>query len=140
MQTFEQVSATTPTRVLGIDCSRRTSTCSDFVVWQLLAELCLRSLTTWLEDHVPFTTTEVRPQPTKIRSEVRSYAIPVGLSHGASGQDLMVFPYSGWNRYALCAIESALIVLAPRIVATVATIVYLSGESWPLRVAASDER
>jgi len=52
----------------------------------------------------------------------------------------MVFPYSGWNRYALCAIESALIVLAPRIVATVATIVYLSGESWPLRVAASDER
>src|SRR2546428_13059048 len=38
-------------------------------------------------------------------------------------------PYSGWNRYATCFTGSTLMVFAPRIVATVATTVYLSGAS-----------
>src|SRR2546427_799046 len=38
-------------------------------------------------------------------------------------------PYSGWNRYATCFTGATAMVLAPRIVATVATTVYLSGAS-----------
>src|SRR5258708_3955708 len=39
-------------------------------------------------------------------------------------------PRSGWKRYALCVTGSTAIVFAPANVATVATTVYLSGESW----------
>src|SRR5580700_1525532 len=39
-------------------------------------------------------------------------------------------PRSGWKRYTLCVAGSTAIVLAPANVATVATVVYLSGESW----------
>ena len=39
-------------------------------------------------------------------------------------------PRSGWNRYTLCDCGSAAIVFAPANVSTVATTVYLSGESW----------
>src|SRR3979409_2500619 len=39
-------------------------------------------------------------------------------------------PRSGWKRYTLCVTGSTAIVFAPANVATVATTVYLSGESW----------
>jgi hypothetical protein len=39
-------------------------------------------------------------------------------------------PRSGWKRYALCDAGSTAIVFAPANVSTVATTVYLSGESW----------
>src|SRR5439155_16755110 len=39
-------------------------------------------------------------------------------------------PRSGWNRYALCDVGSTAIVFAPANVGTVATTVYVSGESW----------
>ena len=38
-------------------------------------------------------------------------------------------PRSGWKRYALCVTGSTAIVFAPANVSTVATVVYLSGES-----------
>src|SRR6478735_445866 len=38
-------------------------------------------------------------------------------------------PYSGWNRYATCLMGSTAMVLAPFIVGTFATTVYLSGPS-----------
>src|ERR1700688_2344552 len=44
-------------------------------------------------------------------------------------------PRSGWKRYALCVTGSTAIVFAPANVATVATTVYLSGESWWTTVA-----
>ena len=40
---------------------------------------------------VPFTTTDVLPQPAKTRSLGRSYAMPVGPSHGASGHEATAF-------------------------------------------------
>src|ERR1700694_1179114 len=39
-------------------------------------------------------------------------------------------PRSGWKRYTLCVFGSTAIVFAPANVSTVATVVYLSGESW----------
>src|SRR6476620_5803155 len=39
-------------------------------------------------------------------------------------------PRSGWKRYTLCVVGSTVIVFAPANVGTVATTVYLSGESW----------
>lgn len=39
-------------------------------------------------------------------------------------------PRSGWKRYALCVTGSTAIVFAPANVSTVATVMYLSGESW----------
>src|ERR1700693_4120218 len=39
-------------------------------------------------------------------------------------------PRSGWKRYTLCVFGSTQIVFAPAKVATVATSVYLSAESW----------
>src|SRR3989442_13428638 len=52
-----------------------------------------------------------------------------GCGGGAPGAGAGAGPYSGWNRYATCFTGSTLIVLAPRIVATVVTTVYLSGAS-----------
>src|SRR4051812_40153937 len=49
---------------------------------------------------------------------------------GASGAGGGAGPRSGWKRYALCVVGSTAMVLAPANVATVATTVYLSGESW----------
>src|ERR1700733_12386834 len=49
-----------------------------------------------------------------------------GASAGGAGAG----PRSGWNRYTLCVTGSTVIVFAPAKVATVATVVYLSGESW----------
>src|SRR5712672_535894 len=49
---------------------------------------------------------------------------------GAPGAGAGAGPRSGWNRYALCVFGSTAIVFAPANVATVATTVYLSGESW----------
>src|SRR6266568_5832041 len=37
------------------------------------------------------TTTDVLPHPEKIRLVVRSYAMPVGPSHGAKGQEAIAF-------------------------------------------------
>src|SRR5256885_8189459 len=52
-----------------------------------------------------------------------------GGARGAPGAGAGAGPYSGWNRYATCFTGSTLMVFAPRIVATVATTVYLSGAS-----------
>src|SRR5438445_6012551 len=52
-----------------------------------------------------------------------------GGAGGAPGAGAGAGPYSGWNRYATCFTGSTLMVFAPRIVATVATTVYLSGAS-----------
>ena len=48
-----------------------------------------------------------------------------GASAGGAGAG----PRSGWNKYALCEVGSTAIVFAPANVSTVATVVYLSGES-----------
>ena len=48
-----------------------------------------------------------------------------GVPAGGAGAG----PRSGWKRYALCVTGSTAIVFAPANVATVATTVYLSGES-----------
>src|SRR6188508_2874496 len=49
---------------------------------------------------------------------------------GASGAGAGAGPRCGWKTYALCVTGSTAIVFAPGVVATVATTVYLSGESW----------
>src|SRR5512140_1116345 len=53
---------------------------------------------------------------------------PVGGGAPAAGAG--AGPRSGWNRYTLCVVGSTQIVFAPATVGTVATTVYLSGESW----------
>src|SRR5262245_32650099 len=50
-----------------------------------------------------------------------------GAAPGAGGG---AGPRSGWKRYTLCVLGSTAIVFAPANVSTVATTVYLSGESW----------
>src|ERR1035438_2934919 len=55
---------------------------------------------------------------------------PFAAAGGASAGGAGAGPRSGWKRYALCVFGSTEIVLAPANVATVATSVYLSGESW----------
>src|SRR5258708_5457945 len=50
-----------------------------------------------------------------------------GAAPGAGGG---TGPRSGWKRYTLCVAGSTVIVFAPAKVGTVATVVYLSGESW----------
>src|SRR5450759_4809056 len=52
---------------------------------------------------------------------------PCPAAGGAPAGGAGAGPRSGWKRYALCVTESTAIVFAP---ATVATSVYLSGESW----------
>ena len=54
---------------------------------------------------------------------------PPAAGGGASGAGAGAGPRSGWNKYALCVFGSTAIVFAPANVATVATTVYLSGES-----------
>src|SRR5258708_35739208 len=53
-----------------------------------------------------------------------------GVGAGAPAGGAGAGPRSGWNRYALCVVASTAIVFAPGNVSTVATTVYLSGESW----------
>src|SRR2546425_11149962 len=57
---------------------------------------------------------------------------PCGARAPAGGGDAGAGagPRSGWKRYALCVAGSTVIVFAPANVGTVATTVYLSGESW----------
>src|SRR5207237_10113324 len=56
---------------------------------------------------------------------------PAGAAGGAApGAGEGAGPRSGWKRYALCVFGSTVIVFAPMNVGTVATTVYLSGESW----------
>jgi hypothetical protein len=49
---------------------------------------------------------------------------------GASGTGAGAGPRWGWKTYALWVTGSTAIVFAPGVVATVATTLYLSGESW----------
>src|SRR5216684_5817174 len=55
---------------------------------------------------------------------------PPAAGGGAPAAAAGAGPRSGWNKYALCVFGSTQIVFAPANVATVATTVYLSGESW----------
>src|SRR3984893_12326965 len=56
---------------------------------------------------------------------------PAGAAGGgAPGAGVGTGPRSGWKRYTLCVTGSTAIVFAPANVATVATTVYLPGESW----------
>src|SRR5712671_1440624 len=55
---------------------------------------------------------------------------PPGAGGGASAGVAGAGPRSGWKRYALCVTGSTAIVFAPANVSTVATVEYLSGESW----------
>src|SRR5205823_13588343 len=53
-----------------------------------------------------------------------------GAGVGASGAGGGAGPRSGWKRYALWVTGSTAMVFAPANVGTVATTVYVSGESW----------
>src|ERR1035437_614293 len=55
---------------------------------------------------------------------------PCPAAGGAETGGAGAGPRSGWKRYTLCVTGSTAIVFAPANVATVATSVYLSGESW----------
>src|SRR6185295_8738092 len=56
--------------------------------------------------------------------------LPLPFAGAAPGAGAGAGPRSGWKRYTLCVTGSAAMVFAPANVSTVATVVYLSGESW----------